>query len=154
MSGSSCGPRSMFLSRTDVYAAGTGIAVVEVMSVFVMSEFAHLFLWWTENFEMCLWSWNPLYHFLVSSLLPCRGARGSQAVSRRNPHRTVCQALIPQLNRNILNIRISTLQSEENQTSTQLHLGLVADAGKEEQEQSKLLVCASNSLKLATWAAF
>lgn len=65
-----------------------------------------------------------------------------------------CQALIPQLNRNILNIRISTLQSEENQTSTQLHLGLVADAGKEEQEQSKLLMCASDSLKLATWAAF
>lgn len=50
---------------------------------------------------------------------------------------------------------MAILQSEETLPvpAPHLHVGLVADAGKEEQGQSKLLVHASNSLKLATWGA-
>lgn len=49
--------------------------------------------------------------FLLPFVLPCIDAHGFQAVSRRNPHWTVSQALIPQP-KNILNIRIPILQSE------------------------------------------
>lgn len=64
----------------------------------------------------------PSFHrFSLPFVLPCRGARGSQAVSRRSPHWTVSQALIPQPNKNILNIRIAVLQSEENSVCLSQH---------------------------------
>jgi len=79
----------------------------------------------------------------------------SQAVSRRNPHWTVSEALIPQPHKNILNIKIPRLQSEDNSIAApQLHVGLVAEASKEEQEQSELLVRASDSLQSTTWGDF